>query len=314
MEKTQFETFLAEEVIKVKGVYYPIKAGFLRRAFIKTAPCEKLHPNPNDEFCFPDIGPNYDIISRYVGDYIQAGKDLGQLRFLDSSASEPLDVERTSPDGYMILNGHHRWGAALKLGMKTIPIRIVDLTQKSDIQKMLNATGFHRRVTLDLDEVVFRPENDPNLEKQLPFPMRRIYKERLRRGIPALFNMLNRHGYDIWIYTANYYSLEYLRHYFKHYRIHVTGIVTGTARKGPEGTDTRNELEKLCNSKYKTTVHIDNKAVIRTFRGVQNFEEFPLSGASETWSRDVMDAFEKMNEEQKKNEKKRRAGEDAGIL
>ena len=310
MEQTQFEAFLAEEIRKVKGVYYPVKAGFLRRAFLKKADCVKLHPNPNDEFCFPEIGPNYEIISRYAAEYGRVGKDLGQLSYLKSSASEPLDVERTSPDGYMILNGHHRWGAALRIGMKKIPVRIVDLTQESDVQKMLNATGFNRRVTLDLDEVVFGRESDSRLEKQLPFPLRKHFKERLRFGIPALFNMLNRHGYDIWIYTARYYSLAYLQQYFKHYRVHVTGIVTGTARKAPEGTDTRKELEKLCNSKYKSTVHIDNEMVIRTFKGSQDFEEYRLSASPDAWSRDVMDAFDKME----KNEKNRRTAKNAGVL
>lgn len=298
MDQKQFEAFLAEEVRKVKGVYYPIKAGFLRRVFVKNVACSKLHPNPNDEFCFPEIGPNYGIISRYVAAYSAVDLAPKKPRYQEEdSASEPLVVERTSPDGYMILNGHHRWGAALRIGLKRIPVQIVDLTQKSDIQKMLNATGFNRRVTLDLDEVVFGREGDTSLEKQLPFPLRKHFKERLRLGIPALFNMLNRHGYDIWIYTARYYSLEYLQHYFKHYRVHVTGIVTGAERKGPAGSDTRKELEKLCNSKYKSTVHIDNEAVVRSFKGSQDFEEFRLNASPEAWSRNVMDAFEKMEKE-----------------
>ena len=63
--KTEFQLFLESEVNKVKGIYYPVKAGFLRRLLIKKVSCRKLHPNPNDEFCFPEIGPNYGIISDY---------------------------------------------------------------------------------------------------------------------------------------------------------------------------------------------------------------------------------------------------------
>ena len=29
---------------------------------------------------------------------------------------EPLIVEKVHPEGYMLLNGHHRWAAALKTG------------------------------------------------------------------------------------------------------------------------------------------------------------------------------------------------------
>ena len=294
MAATQFEAFLAEEVSKIKGISYPVKAGFFRQLFIKKAPCSKLHPNPNDEFCFPEIGPNYEIMSRYADDYRRFGSNPIDARFHESPIREPIEVEKIYPDGYMILNGHHRWGGAIRAGIDILPIRIVDLTQKKDIQEMLRNSGSTRRVSLDLDETVFRPADDPCLEKPLRFPLNRIYKERLRLGIPALFHMLNESSYDIWIYTARYYSVNYLKYYLKHYHVHVTGIVTGTARKGPAGTDTRKALETMLESRYESTVHIDKDEVIRTFTTPRPFEEFPLSGAPETWSREVMDVFEKM--------------------
>lgn len=69
MAITDFSAFLAEEISKVKGIAYPVKAGFLRRVFIRRAACSKLHPNPNDEFCSREIGPNYEIMSRYMSEY-----------------------------------------------------------------------------------------------------------------------------------------------------------------------------------------------------------------------------------------------------
>ena len=294
MAVTDFSTFLKEEVSKVKGIAYPVKAGFLRQAFIKKAPCSKLHPNPNDEFCFPDIGPNDEIMARYMRlyrDVVSGGYDP---QFSDRSIREPIIVERIHPDGYMILNGHHRWGAACRTGVSKLRIKIVDLTQQDDLQKMLASSKSSRRVTLDLDEVVFRPENYQWLEEPLRFPLTRWYKERLRLGIPALFHMLNSQGYDIWIYSAGFYSTDYLRYYFKHYNVRVTGIVTGMARKAPAGTDTKKALEALMNNKYSTTVNIDNEAVIRTDAESASFDEYRLSGNGETWSREVMDIFEKM--------------------
>ena len=310
MGKTQFETFLEEEVSKVKGIYYPVKAGFLRRVFIRRIACSKLHPNPDDEFCFPDIGPNYEIMSRYEKDYRRVGSNPADMSFIDSSIREPIEIEKIHPDGYMILNGHHRWGAAIRTGIDRISVKIVDLTQEKDIRKMLKSSGFDRRVTLDLDEVVFGQENNACIEKPLPFPLKRIYRERLRLGIPSLFHLMNSYGYDIWIYTARYYSLEYLQQYFKHYRVHVTGIVTGAARKGPAGSDTRKELEKLLDSKYKSTVHIDSSAVLRTVRGSGSFEEFALSGSDESWPREVTEIFEKM----RKNEQTGINPENAGVV
>ena len=37
MKSTEYESFLADEVNKVKGIYYPVKAGLLRRALIRKA-------------------------------------------------------------------------------------------------------------------------------------------------------------------------------------------------------------------------------------------------------------------------------------
>ena len=290
MGSTQFQAFLAEEISKVKGLSYPVKAGFLRRVLIRKAPCSKLHPNPADEFCFPEIGPNYGIMSRYATDFRNSGSGRDSVYLRDSSAYEPLEVEKIHPDGYMILNGHHRWGAAHQAGISRMRIHIIDLTQESDIRKMLEASVSDRRVTLDLDEVVFRPEGDSCLEKPLRFPLNRIYRERLRLGIPALFHYLNGHGYDVWIYTAKYYSVDYLRYYLKHYHSRVTGIVTGAARNSLSGAS----LQKLLDARYKSTVHIDNETVLRTFTGSRSYDEFPLSGAAENWSRDVIDVFEKM--------------------
>ena len=217
-------------------------------------------------------------------------------------------VEKTRPDGYRILNGHHRWAAALRAGVRRLPVKLLDLTQESDIQKMLRSSASSKRITLDLDEVVFPGEDDSCLEPPLPFPLNRIYRERLRRGIPALFHELNGWKYNIWIYTARYYSLEYLKHYFRHYRVHVTGIVTGTARKAPQGTNTLQALEKLSEAKYKTTVHVDGSLVLRTFKGSPEFDEHPLSGSAAGWSREVMEIIGGMNQHGKEDKLRKNAG------
>ena len=75
----------------------------------------KLHANPNDEFTFPDIGPNYGIISRYEEE-IRNSYRVKQEPFDD----DPIIVEKLHSHGYLIMNGHHRWAAAKKQGLKKI--------------------------------------------------------------------------------------------------------------------------------------------------------------------------------------------------
>ena len=292
--KTEFQTFLTEEIKKVRGVYYPVKAGFLRRVLVKRAPFTSLHPNPNDEFCFPEIGPNYEIISNYEHEFRQLEVDKGAAFFVKKGADEPVIVEKTRPDGYMLLNGHHRWAAARRVGVPKMKIKIVDLTQEKDIRKMLEKSRSDKRVTLDLDEVILRPEGDACLEKALPFPMSRIYKERIRMGTPALFHFLKTKGYDIWVYTAQYYSLEYLKHYFKYYRVDVTGIVTGAGRKGEKESD--GKVEKMLEKKYSTTLHIENDHVLQITKGTKEYEDRQLSGNPSTWASEVMDAIGEMKQ------------------
>ena len=281
-----FDEFIAGEVKKYKGVYVPVKAGMLRRALIRWAPCASLHPNPDDEFCSPKVGPNYRIISEYMNSFRMERRHSKQY------CEEPLIVEKIRPDGYLILNGHHRWAAALRLGFSRIPVEIVDLTQEMDIKAILKESKHDKRVSLDLDEVVFRSEKDTLLEKPLPFPLRSIYKQRLRLGIPALFHYLSKKGYDIWVYTAGYYSADYIQRLFRKYHVHVTGAVTGTGRKAADTGAVRKELETMIAAKYLETVHIDNETVLRIFSRTREAADYDLGPAQADWSQRVMDVME----------------------
>ena len=130
-ENTKFDEFIAEEVKAIKGVYVPVKAGILRRALIRETRCFKLHPNPDDEFCMPKVGPNYGIISDYMRIFRE---ERGHSRHY---CEERLVVEKIRPDGYLILNGHHRWAAAMNCGVKKVPVKIVNLTEVDNITREL---------------------------------------------------------------------------------------------------------------------------------------------------------------------------------
>ena len=139
---TAFDQFIADEVKKYKGVYAPVKAGILRRALIRWAPCDRLHPNPDDEFCSPKVGPNYRIISEYMNSFRLARHHTKQY------CEEPLIVEKIRPDGYLILNGHHRWAAALRLGFSRItPSFIFERASRSIMFSVSGNSGQCRQIT-----------------------------------------------------------------------------------------------------------------------------------------------------------------------
>ena len=279
---TELARFVTREIKKYDGIMVPIKAGNTERMFTKKVPIEKLHPNPDDEFCSKTVGPNYSIYNRYVRTFQRFGN-------MDQSvADEPITVEKMYPDGYMILNGHHRWAAALRVGIKEVPVKIVNLTNETDIMRMLRASTHDKRATLDLDEVVFCSQADDVAEKPLPFPVNKVYTERIRLGLPALMHFLSFKGYDIWVYTEGYYSLDYIRRYFKRYSVRVCGILTGTGRKKKNYSRTARENEARISHKYKETIHIGRDLMYRTIRDEGKLDVQEIHADPENWSRKVI--------------------------
>ncbi len=283
-----FRDFLREETEKYRGVAMPLRAGLLRCALIREVSAKKLHPNPDNGFCLTNVGPNEGIIAAYE-QRIREMQGRGRHCFFD----DPLTVQRMYPEGYMILKGHHRWAAAIRAGLRTVPVRVVDLTRAEDIRRMVLKARNSKRVVFDLDEVVFREESEGAVEKALPTPLNRLYPHRLRLGIPALFHDLSLMGYDVWVYTASYWSAEYVRHLFRLYHTRVAGIVTGTSRKGHGDAESRESLEALIANKYPLTVHIDSGTVLSVAGASKRFEEFPLSGSARTWSKEILEVLRK---------------------
>lgn len=271
---TKFSEYLSGEVRKYQGTCVPLLSGILRRILVRRLPYRKLHPNPEDEFCNPEIGPNYEIISGYRGDASR------RLQHRLPVFGEPIIIERMNPDGYIILNGHHRWAAAVMMDLQNpLCVRIINATRMADIKRMLSNSENDKRATLDLDEVVLRKDENEPAEKAVPFPLSLRYSQRLRLGIPGLFSYLDAHGYDIWVYSEKYYSLKYIRMLFRLKHVHVTGIVTGSVR-GQE----KKKIEKEIRSHYHTTVSIDRDMILRINHRTKAFDEYPLTGAGGDWS------------------------------
>ncbi|MBE5807916.1 MAG: transcriptional regulator [Clostridiales bacterium] len=287
---TELERFVAAEVERYKGVSVPIRAWLPERIFIRKIACGKLHPNPLDEFCDPDIGPEHSIISAYEKQIA-----FGMLHTRVDPIEDPLIVEKMHPGGYMILNGHHRWAAAMRRHLKKVPVRVVNVTHEKDIRSMLENAKHDRRATLDLDELVFAQDGALPVEKPLPFPFRLLFRQRLRLGVPAVFHFLKTQGYDIWVYSSKYYSMEYIRRYLRLCHAPVDGIVTGTARGKRLSADKKAQLRALAANRYSVTLHIDERALLRTHGAGEGFEEFRLTGRAEDWSAQVIDIIREMD-------------------
>ena len=281
-----FEEHLSNEKNKYFGISFPVKAGVLQRLLIKKASPLSLHPNPEDEFSMSEVGPSFRIISEYESTFRRNEQ-------LDTKhTEEPIVVEKMHPDGYLIINGHHRWAAYYKIGRRSVPVSIVNLTHADDIKKMIESASNDRRVTFDLDEVIFCSDENEAAEKGPGFPFDLYFKERIRLGVPALFNYLSGKGYDIWVYSSKFYSMDYISSYLKKYHVDITGIVTGTAKKTGADNKAKKEIDSLMARKYKYTLHIDNDTVLKIEGSTGDFKEYEIDKEKGNWSQAVMNIIE----------------------
>ena len=289
MARTQLAEFIANDIEKQKGVSIPVHASLLERLLIKKTACSNLHANAEDEFSIESVGPSYRIISEYETKFREA------LRMERDPFDEPLMVEKLRPHGYLLLNGHHRWAAAMRCQIKRVPIKIINCATESDIKTILEKSQHDKRVAIDLDEVIFRDPDYKYLEKKaFTFPMSLRFKQRIRLGIPALFYYLAKHGYDIWVYAADFYSIDDIQKFFRTYSVHVDGIITGVGKLEQYHSDSEKKMRELFNNKYQLTLHIDNDSILETRSDTKEFEEHAITSSEEDWSKTAIAIVEEI--------------------
>ena len=147
--------------------------------------------------------------------------------------------------GYMLLNGHHRWMAALNLRVKKVPVKITDITTEDEVSEVISKSSREKCVTIDLDEVLLT-------DSKPKFPYSMVYKINIRNNASLLVRELNRMGYDVWIYTGSYMSQAYIKGLFTINNCSVDGIVNGINAKRKSVN-----LKEIFRSKYKNFTRLN---------------------------------------------------------
>jgi RHS repeat-associated protein len=86
-----------------------------KRLTTRQAKTIDLKPNPLDPYSDPKIGPNESAVRQYIDEIRMTG-----------TISEPIRVKELASGGYEIVDGHHRWLAALMTNLKYVPIEIIN--------------------------------------------------------------------------------------------------------------------------------------------------------------------------------------------
>ena len=144
------------------------------------------------------------------------------------------------------------------------------------------------RVSFDLDEVLFVSPATHKTEPPLPFPLNKIFKERLRLGTPELIHKLQEMDYDVWIYTSSFRSEKYIRNLFRCYGVKLDGIVNGERHLREVQRDRSESLPQKLPNRYKISLHIDDEAIVCTYGRQYGFNVYQLNADDDEWKEKII--------------------------
>ena len=145
------------------------------------------------------------------------------------------------------------------------------------------------RASFDLDEVLFVSPKDHKVEKALPFPFNRIYRERLRLGTPQLIARLQAMGIEVWVYTSSYRSEGYITRLFRHYRVHFDGIVNAQRHLREVQRDRKEQLPQKLPNFYHISLHVDDEAVIAAYGKQNGVDVYQLDADDDDWQEKIVE-------------------------
>ena len=123
--RSSFYDYVQEDLAAYEGKREVVRANLVERLVVRQISPKDMHANPDDEFTDPDIGPS----DRIINEYIHQIPELYNNR--EAIFPNPIVVYKMAADGYLILNGHHRWAAALKGGLSKVRAVIMNPPKES---------------------------------------------------------------------------------------------------------------------------------------------------------------------------------------
>ncbi len=145
------------------------------------------------------------------------------------------------------------------------------------------------RVSFDLDEVLFVSPQTHKTEPPLPFPLRNLFRERLRLGTPEVINRLQALGYEVWVYTSSFRTESYIRRLFRCYGVRFDGIVNGTRHLKEVQRSNKETLPQKLPNRYRISLHIDDEEIICSSAGQFGFRAYQLNAQDDNWGEKIIE-------------------------
>ncbi len=153
---------------------------------------------------------------------------------------------------------------------------------------------FKMRVSFDLDEVLFVDPSTHKTEKELIFPLNKIFKERLRLGTPELINSLQNMGYEVWVYTSSFRTEGYIKKLFRLYGVKFDGIVNADRHLKEVQRNSKTVLPQKIPSRYHISLHVDDEEVIASWGKEYGFSTYKLDAQDDDWKDKIIQRAEEI--------------------
>jgi hypothetical protein len=156
------------------------------------------------------------------------------------------------------------------------------------------------RVSFDLDEVLFVDPETHKTEPPLVFPLRLLFRERLRLGTPWLINELQALGYEVWVYTSSFRSESYIKWLFRFYGVHFDGIVNAQRHLREVQRDRKTVLPQKLPNHYRISLHVDDEEVICTQAQQNGFQAYRLDAQDDDWAEKIIRRAREISERERR--------------
>lgn len=144
------------------------------------------------------------------------------------------------------------------------------------------------RVSFDLDEVLFVDPKTFETEPEPPFPLNRVFGERLRKGTVRLIRQLQEEGFEVWVYTSSFRSEFYIQSLFRLYGVHFDQIVNSPRHLKEVQRNNPNPLPQKMPGFYHISLHIDDEDVIHQYGKRLGFRTFKVCDPDDQWVEKVL--------------------------
>ena len=138
------------------------------------------------------------------------------------------------------------------------------------------------------------PRRPIKRSRRFPFPLRNLFRERLRLGTPEVINRLQALGYEVWVYTSSFRTEAYIRRLFRCYGVRFDGIVNGTRHLKEVQRNNQETLPQKLPNRYRISLHIDDEEIICSSAGQFGFRAYQLNAQDDNWGEKIIEQADRI--------------------